>query len=39
VVTSGFGPTLGIRTMVDRLAAPARPIEIGKNAKPVTTGE
>jgi hypothetical protein len=33
MLTAGCGPTLGIKTMVERLA------EIGKNAKPVTTGE
>src|SRR3954447_309731 len=38
-VTTGRGPTLGIRTIVDRLAAAARQTELGKNAKPVTIGE
>ena len=37
--TSGLGPILGISTMVDRLAATAMPPAIGRNAKPVTTGE
>jgi hypothetical protein len=39
VATSGFGPNLGISTIVDRLAAIAMPPAMGKMAKPVTTGE
>jgi hypothetical protein len=39
MVTTGRGPTLGIRTMVERLAATAKQTETGKNAKPVTIGE
>jgi hypothetical protein len=38
-VIAGRGPTLGIKTMVERLAATARHTEMGKNAKPVAIGE
>src|SRR5215831_15963812 len=37
--TSGLGPTLGISTIVARLAATTRPALIGRNATPVTSGE
>src|ERR1700740_2391141 len=38
-VTISLGPTLGISTIVDMLAATAMPPANGRNAKPVTTGE
>jgi hypothetical protein len=37
--TIGLGPTLGISTIVDTLAATAIPPANGRKAKPVVTGE
>jgi hypothetical protein len=37
--TSGLGPTLGISTMLDRLALTTTIAIIGRKATPLTTGE
>ena len=38
-MTIGFGPILGSSTMFDTLAAIAMHTTIGRNARPLTTGE